>query len=82
MTGEIKKLVLKKRIVFKLVLCYNQTMKKVYTETGKYLYDISKIVLGLAVITPLIKDESMSISALGISFAVFIVGAYFIKKGD
>jgi len=57
-------------------------MKKVYDETGKYLYDISKIVLGLAVITPLIKDENMSISALGIAFAVFLLGAFFIKKGE
>jgi len=57
-------------------------MKKVYTETGKYLYDISKIVLGLAVITPLIKDESMSIIALGLSFVIFSLGAFFIKKGE
>ena len=57
-------------------------MKKVYAETGKYLYDISKIVLGLAVITPLIKNESMSMIALGSSFVIFALGAFFIKKGE
>jgi len=57
-------------------------MKKVYAETGKYFYDISKIVLGLAVITPLIKGGDLSITALGISFAMFIAGAYLIKKGE
>jgi len=57
-------------------------MKKVYAETGKYLYDISKIVLGLAVITPLIKDENMSMIALGSSFGIFSLGAFFIKKGE
>jgi len=57
-------------------------MKKVFAETGKYLYDISKIILGLVVITPLLKDESISITALSISFGAFLVGAYFIKKGE
>ncbi len=57
-------------------------MKKVYAETGKYLYDISKIVLGLAVITPLIKNESMSMIALVSSFVIFSLGAFFIKKGE
>jgi len=63
-------------------LWYNQIMKKVYAETGKYLYDISKITLGVAVITPLVKGGSMSIVALGISFAIFIAGAFLIKKGE
>jgi len=57
-------------------------MKKVYTETGKYLYDISKITLGVAVITPLVKGGNISLVALGISFIAFAVGAYLIKKGE
>lgn len=57
-------------------------MKKVYTETGKYLYDISKITLGLAVITPLVKGGGVSIIALIASFVIFIAGAYFIHKGE
>ncbi|MDQ7060308.1 MAG: hypothetical protein Q9M40_00150 [Sulfurimonas sp.] len=57
-------------------------MKKVYTETGKYLYDISKIILGLAIVTPLIKDESINIYSLWIVFIAFIVGAFLIKIGE
>ena len=50
-------------------------MKKVYLETGKYLYDISKITLGVAVITPLVKGGN-------ISFIAFAIGAYLIKQGE
>jgi len=57
-------------------------MKKVYEETGKYLYDISKIVLGVAVITPIFKGGSYSITAICVSAVSFIVGAYFLHKGD
>ncbi|WP_324172110.1 DUF6722 family protein [Sulfurimonas sp.] len=57
-------------------------MKKLYTETGKYLYDISKIILGLAIITPMIKDEQISILAILIVLIVFSVGAVLIKKGE
>ena len=57
-------------------------MKKVYAETGKYLYDISKITLGVAVITPLVKGGSMSMVALSISLAIFMAGAFLIKKGE
>ena len=57
-------------------------MKKVYTETGKYLYDISKIILGLAIITPLIRDEDISIYSLTIAGLVFLSGAFLIKKGE
>ena len=42
-------------------------MKKVYEETGKYLYDISKIVLGVSVITPIFKGGDYSIPAIGVS---------------
>jgi hypothetical protein len=57
-------------------------MKKVYTETGKYLYDISKITLGLAVITPLIKGGSVNTYAVLVSALLFLGGAILIHKGD
>jgi hypothetical protein len=57
-------------------------MKKVYEETGKYLYDISKIILGVAVITPIFKNDSLSVVAIVVSALVFITGAYFLHKGD
>jgi hypothetical protein len=57
-------------------------MKRVYEETGKYLYDISKIILGVAVITPVFKGGSYSVIAIGISALSFVVGAYFLHKGE
>lgn len=58
-------------------------MKKVYEETGKYLYDISKIILGVAVITPIFKDGGgYSIIAISVSAISFIAGAYLLHKGD
>jgi len=56
-------------------------MKEVYIETGKYLYDISKIILGVAVITPIFKGGSYSITAICVSAISFICGAYLLHKG-
>jgi hypothetical protein len=57
-------------------------IKKVYKETGKYLYDISKIIVGIAVITPIFKGGNYSIVAIASSAIVFIIGAYLLNKGD
>jgi len=57
-------------------------MKNLYIETGKYLYDISKIILGLAIVTPMIKDEQISVFAIILVVIVFSVGAVLIKKGE
>lgn len=57
-------------------------MKNLYIETGKYLYDISKIILGLAIVTPMIKDEQISVFAILLVVIVFSVGAVLIKKGE
>jgi hypothetical protein len=57
-------------------------MKKIYEETGKYLYDVSKIILGVAVITPVFKDESFSIIAVAVSAIAFVSGAYLFHKGE
>jgi len=57
-------------------------MKRVYEETGKYLYDVSKIILAVAVITPLVKGGDYSILAILGSILIFSTGAYLIHKGD
>ena len=57
-------------------------MNNLLKETGKYLYDISKIVLGLAVVTPLIKDRSVSIGAILTALVIFSAGAIMIYKGN
>ena len=50
-------------------------------ETGKYLYDISKIVLGLGIITPFIKGTEISLYPIIASFIIFTMGAFMIYKG-
>jgi len=56
-------------------------MKDLLKETGKYLYDISKIILGVAIVTPLVKGGSVSVAGIFIASAAFAACAYLIPKG-
>lgn len=56
-------------------------MKDFLKETGKYLYDVSKILLGMAILTPLLKDGTIAYVAIAVSFGAFAVGAVLIYKG-
>lgn len=56
-------------------------MKDLFKEIGKYLFDISKIVLGLAIVTPLVKDGNLSIYPILISLLLFSSGATLIYLG-
>jgi len=63
-------------------LWYNQTMKKeTLKESGKYILDLSKIVIAMAVITPFVKDSHFEIAPLIIAGASSLVGLYLINKG-
>lgn len=56
-------------------------MKNLLKEIGKYFFDISKIVLAIAVLTPLVKDGSYSFYAIFGAGALFVLGAYITYKG-
>jgi len=56
-------------------------MKDFLKESGKYLYDISKIILGLGIITPLLKNEAISIYPIFMTLVVFGIGAILIYRG-
>ena len=56
-------------------------MKDLLKETGKYLYDISKIILGVAIVTPLVKGGNVSVAGIVIASVAFAAGAYLIHKG-
>ncbi len=56
-------------------------MQDFLKETGKYLYDISKIVLGIGIVTPLIKGSEISIIPIGVAFCLFSTGAIMIYMG-
>lgn len=55
--------------------------KETLKELGKYFLDVSKIVAALAVITPMIKDESISYSIIGVVVGLFMIGTFLTNKG-
>jgi hypothetical protein len=57
-------------------------MKKVYEETGKYLYDVSKIVLAIGGLTPFFKDGEFSSSVLVSAVILWGFGSYLHYKGE
>lgn len=55
--------------------------KETLKEIGKYLTDLSKITLGVAFLTPFVKDDNLSIIAL-ISASLLAIGGFIlINKG-
>ena len=56
--------------------------KETLKEIGKYLTDISKVTIGIAFLTPFVKDNSLSIVALISAFLLAISGFILINKGS
>ena len=56
-------------------------MKDFAKEIGKYFLDISKIILTVAIITPLVNGKEYSIVTVIVSAVIFLVGAYIIFIG-
>ena len=50
-------------------------------EIGKYLIDISKITVGVAFLTPFVKDNNLSYIALFSALLLSIGGFILINKG-
>ncbi len=79
-----------KNIVKKTFFCYTQKMKYKVTkikrgtikELGKYFLDISKILIGLTLITPLMKDMNLSFFAIFLVLMLFTIGTYLTNKGE
>jgi len=57
-------------------------MKHLLKELGKYFFDVSKIILAVAVITPIAKEIPVSIGALLLASVLFVVGAVLTHKGS
>lgn len=63
-------------------MCYTLLMKKeTIKELGKYLLDISKILIALTLITPLMKDENYSLVAIFLVVIIALSGIYLTNKG-
>ena len=56
-------------------------MKNLLKEIGKYFFDVSKILLAIAVITPYIKHEPIDVKNIAITGLIFIMGAIFHFQG-
>jgi len=56
-------------------------MKNLLKELGKYFFDISKIILAVAVIAPYIKHEDVDIKNIIIAGLIFVMGAIFHFQG-
>jgi len=55
--------------------------KETLKEIGKFLTDLSKITIGVAFLTPFVKDDNLSIIAL-ISASLLAIGGFIlINKG-
>jgi len=55
--------------------------KETLKEIGKYLTDISKVTIGIAFLTPFVKENNLSIIAL-ISASLLAIGGFIlINKG-
>jgi len=55
--------------------------KETLKEAGKFILDLSKIMIAIAVITPFVKDSHFEISPLIITGFSSTVGLYLINKG-
>ena len=55
--------------------------KETIKEIGKYLIDLSKITVGVAFLTPFVKDNNLSIFALISALLLAIGGFKLINKG-
>lgn len=58
-----------------------EAMKEFLKEFGKLIYDFAKIIFAVAIITPLIKDGSFSLYAIGVAGVLVVLGSIIIYKG-
>jgi len=56
-------------------------MRNLLKELGKYFFDISKILLAIAVIAPYMKHEPVDMKNITIAGLIFVMGAVFHFQG-
>lgn len=55
--------------------------KETLKEAGKLLYDFAKIIVAIALITPLAKGENLSLYTVAVAILIVLMGTYLINKG-
>jgi hypothetical protein len=65
---------------FGAVVMTKEKIIEVFNDFGRYLMDASKVVLGVAVLTPIFKDSSIETTKLVVgivaSLSIFISGSF------
>lgn len=55
--------------------------KETLKEFGKLFFDFAKIVLAIALVTPIVKGEGIAIVSIGLIVALVAIGIYIFNKG-
>ncbi len=55
--------------------------KETLKELGKFTLDLSKIIIAIAVVTPLVKESDFHIAPLLMGISTAIIGLYITNKG-
>jgi len=55
--------------------------KDTLKEFGKLFYDFAKIIFAVALITPAIKGDSISVTVILLTVVIVAIGTYTINKG-
>ncbi|MDA3053234.1 hypothetical protein OFO01_07280 [Campylobacter sp. JMF_01 NE2] len=63
-------------IKLKLVL-----KKETIKESGKLLLDLAKVIIAVAIVTPLVKNEAIGITPFIVALMISVVGMYLFNKG-
>jgi len=56
-------------------------MRKIYEETGKYFYDVSKVVLAIGGLTPFFNGGKFSFSVVFVAGLLWASGTYIYYLG-
>ena len=55
--------------------------KETIKEIGKLFIDLAKIIFGIAILVPLVKDNDPQFIAVMSALVLIMVGVYFTNKG-
>ncbi|GHS86720.1 hypothetical protein FACS189487_01510 [Campylobacterota bacterium] len=71
-----------KKLIAILKEKYSGVPPVIWREAGKYLIDASKIILGVAILSPIFKDGVIPAFAVFVAaFILLVFGLYCVKEG-
>ena len=55
--------------------------KEIIKDVGKSCFDISKLIIAVAIITPLVKNDNISITPFIVALISAMIGVHLFNKG-